>query len=266
MRAIQKEKLRVEIYETRALMGAAAAKIIGEKIIELSKLKEFVNIIFASAPSQNEFLAGLNKMPVDWSRVNAFHMDEYVGIGLDAPQGFGSFLKERLFDHVACREVHYLDGLAEDLEKECERYSGLLQKYPVDIVCLGIGENTHLAFNDPHVADFNDPKIVKVVDLDQACRLQQVNDGCFKSLEEVPTHALTITIPALFRVPNAYAIVPGPLKANAIYHTLNSEISEHYPSTILRRHENALLFIDEASAAKLQAPEPLDSLEVPVRK
>ena len=110
MRAIQKDKLRVQIYENRALMGAAAAKIIGEKIIELSKLKDFVNIIFASAPSQNEFLAELNKMPIDWSRVNAFHMDEYVGIGLDAPQGFGNFLKVRLFDNVSCREVHYLSA------------------------------------------------------------------------------------------------------------------------------------------------------------
>jgi glucosamine-6-phosphate deaminase len=108
-----------------------------------------------------------------------------------------------------------------------------------------------LAFNDPHVADFNDQKIVKVVDLDEACRLQQVNDGCFNSISEVPTHALTITIPALFKVHYAYAIVPGPLKANAIYHTINSEINETYPSTILRKHDNALLFIDEDSAAKL---------------
>jgi glucosamine-6-phosphate deaminase len=156
-----------------------------------------------------------------------------------------------LFDKVSCREVHYLNGLAENLEEECERYSALLQKYPTDIVCLGIGENTHLAFNDPHVADFNDQKIVKVVDLDEACRLQQVNDGCFNSISEVPTHALTITIPALFKVHYAYAIVPGPLKANAIYHTINSEINETYPSTILRKHDNALLFIDEDSAAKL---------------
>ncbi|HWI93842.1 MAG TPA: glucosamine-6-phosphate deaminase [Flavisolibacter sp.] len=251
MREIRKEKLSVKIFETRAAMGTAAAKIISDKIIELSKSKDYVNIIFASAPSQNEFLAELSKLPVDWRRVNAFHMDEYVGIGLDAPQGFGFFLKERLFDKVSCREVHYLNGLAENLEEECERYSALLQKYPTDIVCLGIGENTHLAFNDPHVADFNDQKIVKVVDLDEACRLQQVNDGCFNTISEVPTHALTITIPALFKVHYAYAIVPGPLKANAIYHTINSEINETYPSTILRKHDNALLFIDEDSAAKL---------------
>jgi glucosamine-6-phosphate deaminase len=136
-------------------------------------------------------------------------------------------------------------------QKECERYAALLKKYPTDIVCLGIGENTHLAFNDPHVADFNDPKMVKVVDLDQDTRLQQVNDGCFGNMHEVPTHALTITIPALFKSHYAYAVVPGELKANAIRHTLNSEIKEKYPSTILRRHKHAILFIDEKSAVKL---------------
>ena len=178
-------------------------------------------------------------------------MDEYVGLDKDAPQGFGNFLKERLFDQVPLREIHYLDGNSADPEQECTRYAALLEKYPTDIVCLGIGENTHLAFNDPHVADFNDPKIVKVVDLDQDCRLQQVNDGCFNNIDQVPTHALTITIPALFKSSYAYAVAPGDLKANAIYHTLNSEIGETYPSTILRKHTNSILFIDENSAAKL---------------
>ncbi|MCW3092926.1 MAG: glucosamine-6-phosphate deaminase [Ferruginibacter sp.] len=251
MKEITKEQLKVKIFETRALMGAAAAAIISEKINELLADKEYVNIIFASAPSQNEFLAELITKSVDWSRVNAFHMDEYVGLGIDAPQGFGYFLKERLFDNVSCREVHYLNGTAENMEAECERYAGLLLKYPTDIVCLGIGENTHLAFNDPHVANFNDKEIVKVVDLDEACRLQQVNDGCFSNLSEVPVYALTITIPALFKSVYAYAIAPGPLKANAIYHTLNSEISERYPSTILRMHNNSVLFIDENSASKI---------------
>ena len=254
MKEITKELLKVKIYETRALMGSAAAEIISDKINELLKTKEYVNIIFASAPSQNEFLAELNKKSVDWSRINAFHMDEYVGLGIDAPQGFGYFLKERLFDHAACREVHYLNGIAENMEAECNRYADLLLKYPTDIVCLGIGENTHLAFNDPHVADFNDKEIVKIVDLDEACRLQQVNDGCFDNIDQVPTHALTVTIPALFKSTYAYAIVPGPLKANAIYHTINSEISEQYPSTILRMHNNAVLFTDVNGASKIAVP------------
>ncbi len=251
MREIKKDKLQVNIYAGRPELGAAAAETLTARIAELLKTKEYVNIIFASAPSQNEFLAELLKKDIEWGRINAFHMDEYVGLHPDAPQGFGNFLKDRLFSHVSCREVHYLNGNAADPHDECKRYSDLLIKYPTDIVCLGIGENTHLAFNDPHVADFNDPLIVKVVDLDQDCRIQQVNDGCFSTIDEVPTHALTITMPALFKSTYAIAIVPGKFKANAIDHTINSEISEKYPSTILRRHDHAILFIDEDSASKL---------------
>lgn len=251
MREFKKEKLNVKVFENRAELGAAAADIFAAKLKELLKTKEYVNVIFASAPSQNEFLAELNKKDVEWNRINAFHMDEYVGLDKDAPQGFGNFLKDRLFQNVKCREVHFLNGNADDIQEECARYAALLTKYPTDIVILGIGENTHLAFNDPHVADFNDPLIVKVVDLDQDCRVQQVNDGCFANIGEVPTHALTITMPALFKSTFAYAIVPGKFKANAIEHTINSDISELYPSTILRRHDNATLFIDEDSASKL---------------
>jgi glucosamine-6-phosphate deaminase len=251
MREINKEKLNVKIYSGRPELGAAAAEILTEKISELLKTNEYINIIFASAPSQNEFLAELLHKNIEWNRINAFHMDEYVGLHPDASQGFGNFLKDRLFSKVNCREVHYLNGNATNIQDECKRYSDLLVKYPTDIVCLGIGENTHLAFNDPHVADFNDPEIVKVVDLDQDCRTQQVNDGCFATINDVPTHALTITMPALFKSTFAYAIVPGKFKANAIDHTINSEINEKYPSTILRRHDHAILFIDEDSASKL---------------
>ena len=251
MREINKDKLNVKIYSGRPELGSAAAEILTAKISELLKTKEYINIIFASAPSQNEFLAELLNKNIEWNRINAFHMDEYIGLHPDASQGFGNFLKDRLFTKVNCREVNYLNGNATDPQDECKRYSDLLIKYPTDIVCLGIGENTHLAFNDPHVADFNDPLIVKVVDLDQDCRSQQVNDGCFATIDDVPTHALTITMPALFKSTFAYAIVPGKFKANAIYHTLNSDISELYPSTILRKHDHAVLFIDEDSASKL---------------
>ena len=251
MREINKDKLIAKIYSGRPELGAAAAEILTAKISELLKTKEYINIIFASAPSQNEFLAELLNKNIEWNRINAFHMDEYIGLHPDASQGFGNFLKDRLFSKVNCREVNYLNGNATDPQDECKRYSDLLINYPTDIVCLGIGENTHLAFNDPHVADFNDPLIVKVVDLDQDCRSQQVNDGCFSTIDDVPTHALTITMPALFKSTFAYAIVPGKFKANAIYHTLNSDISELYPSTILRRHDHAVLFIDEDSASKL---------------
>lgn len=251
MREFKKEKLNVKVFEDRPALGAAAAEAFTEKVAELLETKEYVNVIFASAPSQNEFLAELNQKNVEWNRINAFHMDEYVGLDENHPAGFGNFLKDRLFENVSCREVHYMNGNAPDIQEECERYASLLSKYPTDIVVLGIGENTHLAFNDPHVADFNDPLIVKVVDLDQDCRVQQVNDGCFSNIREVPTHALTITMPALFKSTFVYAIVPGAFKASAIAHTINSDISELYPSTILRRHDNATLFIDENSASQL---------------
>lgn len=251
VKKFRKEKLAVQIYENRSAMGSAAAETVSNKILDLLKIKEYINIVFAAAPSQNEFLAELKSKPVDWSRINAFHMDEYVGLPGDAPQAFGNFLKERLFDQVSFRNVHYIDGNAADPKSECKRYSDLLTQYPTDIVCLGIGENTHLAFNDPHVADFDDPLIVKIVDLDHGCRVQQVNDGCFDDIADVPTHAITITIPALFKSTYAYAIVPGPLKANAIYHTVYSEIAATYPSTILRMHHHAVLFIDMDSADKL---------------
>ncbi len=151
--------------------------------------------VFAAAPSQNEFLTCLKNRKVDWSRINAFHMDEYIGLDKDAPQLFGNYLKEMLFDKVPFREIYYLNGDINRKEEECSRYSELLQQYPTDIVILGIGENTHIAFNDPHVADFKDPKAVKIVDLDERNRLQQVDPAdkiCFNSIEEVPTHAILL--------------------------------------------------------------------------
>ena len=255
MKEITKENLKVKIFENRSLMGAAAAEAVSEKISELLKTKKYINIVFAAAPSQNNFLASIRQHEVDWSRINAFHMDEYVGLDKDAPQLFGNYLRERLFEKFPFREVYYINGNADNAEQECKRYSELLKRYPTDITILGIGENTHIAFNDPHVADFDDPKIVKVVDLDEKNRMQQVdpNDNiCFNAIGEVPTHAITLTVPALFRSDYLYAIVPGEKKADAIYHTLYSEVRETYPSTIIRRHKNAVLYLDEESAAKLK--------------
>ena len=205
-------------------------------------------MVFAAAPSQNEVLRALGEMKVEWNRVIAFHMDEYLGLGADAPQGFGNFLRDRLFSMAPFKAVHYLNGQAADPLAECRRYTHLLERHPPDIVVLGIGENTHLAFNDPHVALFDDPLTVKVVELDADCRAQQVNDGCFAKIGEVPTHALTLTIPALMRAGVVFGIVPGRRKAEAVRHTLNSGISERYPSTILRRHAQAILYLDKDSA------------------
>lgn len=249
LKEFKKDKLTVKVYGSRAEMGASAAKEAAAVIRQLLNEKETINAIFAAAPSQNEFLATLQEEGIDWSRINAFHMDEYVGLHPDAPQGFGNFLREKLFGKVNFKSVNYLNGNAEDAEKEAERYAKLLEENPADIVLMGIGENTHIAFNDPHVADFNDSKLVKIVDLDEACRQQQVNDGCFQKIEEVPTHALTLTVPALVKARYAFCMVPSEKKAQAVYYTLNEEIQDNYPSTILRKHPNATLYVDKDSAS-----------------
>jgi glucosamine-6-phosphate deaminase len=260
MKQFLADKLKVRIYENREQIGADAAKMAAGHIRELLERKEFVNIIFAAAASQNEFLAALVKEDIDWSRVNAFHMDEYIGLEENASQLFSVFLKGKIFDKVPFRAVYFLDGAAANIQAECKRYSALLHEYPVDITCMGIGENAHLAFNDPHVADFKDTADVKVVDLDEACKQQQVNEGCFDEVSSVPGDALTLTIPALLRAPYILCMVPGATKAQAVYHTLVSDITEQYPSTILRKHPNTFLFIENDSAARVLAA--IDSLKV----
>lgn len=251
MRESRADSLHVYIYENRTAMGSAAATMAADRIRQLLQQKDSINIVFAAAPSQNEFLAALLQEPVQWERINAFHMDEYLGMAPEAPQQFGLFLKQRIFSKVNFREVHYLNGQTNNPEEECARYRALLELHPTDIVFMGIGENTHLAFNDPHVADFSDPHLVKVVDLDDACRQQQVNDGAFSSASEVPSYAFTLTIPALMRASYLFCMVPGKNKAIAVKHTLKDVITEQYPSTILRTHPNAILFLDEDSSAAL---------------
>ena len=236
--------LKVEKYETRAEMGKAAATGAVRAIKELLAKKEEINIVFAAAPSQNELLSELVKAKeIDWGRVNAFHMDEYIGLKADAPQRFGNFLGQRIFSKLPFKTVNYIS--------DCKEYAGLLAKYPPDMVCMGIGENGHIAFNDPHVADFNDKEAVKIVELDEKCRTQQVNDGCFDSIGQVPTHAITLTIPTLVNVDYIICTVPSPTKAEAVFNTLNAEISEKCPATILRNHQNAVLYIDVDSGALL---------------
>ena len=243
------DRLHVEVFPDRKAMGKAAARAVAEKMREILRDKRELSMLFASAPSQNEFLEALSQNPgLDWKKVTAFHMDEYVGLPSTAPQNFGLFLKERLFEKVKPGRVHYIDGMAKDLQAECSRYATLLADYPFNIACMGIGENGHLAFNDPPVADFNDPRPVKIVDLDLVSREQQVHDGCFENLESVPEKAITLTLPTLFRARYIFCMVPAPTKAEAVRKTLKDPISTACPATILRRHENAILFLDQDSA------------------
>jgi glucosamine-6-phosphate deaminase len=246
------DKLQVNIYDTRAQMGAAAAQDIKSKFCELLAAKPQINVIFAAAPSQNEVLASLvADQDIDWSRINAYHMDEYIGLDANAPQGFGNFLRAHIFDCVLFASVNLIDVTARDADAEAARYGALLDENPADVVVMGIGENGHIAFNDPPVADFRDPKTVKAVKLDEICRQQQVNDGCFASIDQVPTHALTVTVPALTRAPYLFCIVPAPAKAWAVKETLTGSIDEHCPASVLRMHDNAILYLDRDSAALL---------------
>lgn len=252
MRCFKKDLLNVNIYASRREMGEAAARDIKAAILEALAEKDSINMIFAAAPSQNEVLAALaNDVEIPWGRVNAFHMDEYIGLSPDAPQGFGNFLREHLFGIAPFGSVNYIRPNAADAAAECERYSRLLAENPTDIVVLGIGENGHIAFNDPPVADFADSETVKVVELDQICRNQQVNDGCFAKIEDVPTHALTLTVPTLMAGKKLFCIVPATTKANAVYATVNAEISTACPATAMRRHPSVTLYLDADSSALL---------------
>ncbi|HCC85959.1 MAG: Glucosamine-6-phosphate deaminase [Proteiniphilum acetatigenes] len=248
----RKGMLEVRIFPHREDMGREAAGNVSDAIQKMLEKRNEINMIFAAAPSQSDFMKELiNDKRIQWEKINAFHMDEYIGLDEDAPQGFGNFLRERLFSRVPFKSVHYINGRAKDPLAECERYAGLLTRYPVDIVCLGIGENGHIAFNDPPVADFNDPKLVKVVELDTACRQQQVNENLFDDIDQVPTHAITVTIPALLKAKYLFCMVPAENKAEAVYHTLNDEISEECPATVLRTKEGTILYLDKESASLL---------------
>lgn len=248
----KKDKLQIKVFKNRILMGEAAENDIKAKIKELLLTKPEINMIFAAAPSQNDVLRSLvEDTEIEWNRINAYHMDEYIGLDKDAPQGFGNFLKAHIFGLVPFKSVNYIDITTADPDAEAERYGRLLEANSTDIVVMGIGENGHIAFNDPPVADFNDSRLVKPVKLDDICRRQQVNDGCFARIEDVPTHAMTLTVPTLVRAPYLFCIVPAPTKAKAVYETLNGSIDEHCPASILRLHDNAILYLDNESSKLL---------------
>lgn len=247
----EKDYLVCKVFSDRDSMGKYAGRQIAETMRKLLRSQREINMVFAAAPSQNEVLSYLvQENDIDWSRVNAFHMDEYIGLEKDSPKLFGHYLENAIFKHVNINKVYYIgsEGSSEEL---CKRYEQLLKDHPIDIVCLGIGENGHIAFNDPHVADFNDSKLVKVVDLCEECRLQQVNDKTFDTIDEVPKYAITLTIPALMSAKYLFCTVPTQLKAAAVYRTMTDEINEIVPATIMRRHKNAVMFTDVDGASIL---------------
>lgn len=246
------DQLSVEIHPDSRAMGSAAAQVAAQIIREAVSARGVANVILATGNSQLAFLEALRVISdVPWQAVNAFHMDEYVHLPPGHPAGFPLTLRRNIIDHVQIGNFFPVPGLATDLEAACRGYELLLRAHPADLCCLGIGENGHLAFNEPFDADFHDPSWVKVITLTEASRRQQVGEGHFASLNETPAQAITLTIPALLAAKHVLAIVPEARKAEAVYRTLHDEISTACPATILRKTAHARLFLDADSAARI---------------
>jgi glucosamine-6-phosphate deaminase len=243
----------VRVVETIDQMADAAAEQARDAINRAVVARGSANVMFASGNSQLAFLDKLTSAGsgVDWSHVIGFHMDEYLGIAADHPASLRRYMREQILDRVTPAAFHGIEGDAPDPRGECERYAALLRANPLDLCCLGIGENGHLAFNDPPVADFDDPLDVKVVELDEPCRLQQVGEGHFTDLAEVPTDAITVTIPALLRAHRVLAIVPEARKREPVRRALEGPVSTDCPASILRTRDEVTLFLDRESAGGL---------------
>ncbi|WP_419992694.1 6-phosphogluconolactonase [Streptomyces boninensis] len=245
----------VQVFPDRAAAGRAAGAAAAAALRATLARQDTARVVFAAAPSQLATLAALRAAPgIDWSRVIAFHMDEYIGLAPDAPERFGRFLREQVGDLLRPRELHLISP-GDDPEAECARYAELLAAAPIDLVCLGIGDNGHLAFNDPPVADFADPHPVKVVALDDACRRQQVGDGCFARLDDVPEHAVTLTVPALLAGRRLIATVPGAAKHDALHAALEGPVTTACPASALRGHPAAELYADLAAYGPCPQPQ-----------
>jgi len=252
MKEFKRDLLNVTIADSAEEMGLAAAYSIRDSIQRMLAAKDEINMMFAAAPSQNTTLKNLLAFDdISWNRINAFHMDEYVGIKPDQRQSFRYYLNAHLFHLKPFKSVNLIPGDADDIVSAVRNYELLLRTNGIDIIVLGIGESGHIAFNDPPEARFDDCQWVRIVDLSDTSRMQQVHDKCFDSFDEVPSKAITVTIPAFMSAKVLRCIVPGMTKAIAIEKTLEGPVSESCPATILRKHEDAALFIDSDSASKL---------------
>ena len=239
--------LKVELRHSKQELGAASAAFVAGKIKAAVARKGSARVIVATGASQFEFIDALIKLSVPWDKVTCFHLDEYVGLPETHGASFRKYLKERLFSKLSpqCKTVHYVDP------NKVNEYASLLAYDAIDVACIGIGENGHIAFNDPPPggADFFDQVLVKKVALDEACRLQQLGEGWFPSLADVPTHAITLTVPAIMRCAAISCVVPDDRKAKAVRGTLYDPVSTACPGTILRTHPDCTLWIDPPAAS-----------------
>jgi len=246
------DQLKVEIYRTNKEMGEAAAEEAAKVIKNAINNRKIANIMLATGNSQLSFLKKLREIKdIYWPAINIFHLDEYLNLPFEHPASFSFYLNENFLRYVSVCRFYPVPGYPQDTEMACRGYEFLLKAHPIDLCCTGIGENGHLAFNEPAVANFKDPVWVKVVKLEEKSRQQQINEGHFKLLKEVPTHAITVTIPGLLSSKKILCMVPEKRKASAVYSTLNEPINPSIPASILRKTEYASLFLDKDSASKI---------------
>jgi glucosamine-6-phosphate deaminase len=251
MSEFTRDRLRTVVLPDPTLMGAAAATYAADRLRGLVAAKSRVRVIFAAAASQSEFLASLaTQDAIDWSRVDAFHLDEYLGLPLGHERSFGTWLDRHIWTLVKPGSIHRLDGgNPAGGAAEAARYGALLADGGIDLALVGIGENGHVAFNDPHVADFDDPVWVKPVEIDDTSRHQQVRDGAFDRFEDVPRVALTVTMSTIRACHVISLVVPGPQKAAAVAAALDGPVTTACPASVLRSHPDVTLFIDDAAAS-----------------
>jgi glucosamine-6-phosphate deaminase len=252
VKTFQVDKLPVQVYASQADLSQDVARITQAYLREVLATKGSAAAILATGNSQIKFLEALIQLGgVDWSKITLFHMDEYLGISGDHKASFRRYMRERVESRVKPKAFHYLEGDALLPMDECDRYTSLLQAQPIDLCCLGVGENGHLAFNDPPVANFEDKRLVTIAKLDEKCRLQQVNEGHFPGMDAVPQYALTLTIPTLCSAKKLLCIAPEKRKAQAIKDALKGPISTACPASILRRQPHATLLVDTDSTSLL---------------
>ncbi len=240
------------VYKTKGDMGAAAGSTAANAIRRAIADKNQAHIILATGASQFEMLESLTSTDgIDWSKVTMFHLDEYIGLGPDHPASFRKYLQERFVDKVGTLgAVHFVNGDAKDPAAECKRLGELIRAYPIDVACVGIGENGHLAFNDPP-ADFETQEPYLVVDLDERCRQQQFGEGWFDSLESVPSQAISMGIRQILKSRRIIVTVPDRRKAEAVRNALEGPVTPRCPASILQQHENCSIFLDEPAASLL---------------
>lgn len=248
------DELDVRVYRSEQELGHAAAEEAASSLRDAIDRRGEARVIIATGNSQLAFFEALRAVEgVDWSKVRAFHMDEYIGIDESHPASFRAFLRREIVDPLGVGAFHLIDVDESDPRRGIDAYVEALRRHPPDLCCMGIGENGHLAFNDPPFADFDDDAVAKIVELDEVSRRQQVREGHFPDLASVPTHAVTLTIPTLIAPPRVLVMVPERRKSEAVAAALDGPVHDDVPASVLRRVPQATLFLEPESASEWTA-------------